>query len=70
MPNSKPLPQEVLNELNLTDGVLNEDRTAVIGRPNAHLSAVLNTGSGAPSTTTVYLSKFPKVKKRLDDEGF
>jgi hypothetical protein len=70
MPNSKPLPQWALNHLNLTDGVLSADRTAVIGRPNAHLSTVLNTGSGARSATTVYLSKFPEVKKRLEDEGF
>ena len=75
MPNdAKVPPQWLLSELNLTDGVFNSDKTAVTGRPNAHLGAVLNTGSGAaPAVVPVYLTKlndWEAIKKRLADEGF
>lgn len=70
MEDKSTVPAWLLSELLLTHGVFNEDRTAVIGRPNAHLSAVLNEGRGAPATTTVYLNKFPEALKRLADEGY
>ncbi|HMF74446.1 MAG TPA: hypothetical protein VK604_02180 [Bryobacteraceae bacterium] len=56
----------MLEELFLTTGVFNEDKTAVIGRPNAHLSAVLNTGSGTPNERHVLLNV--SQKERLQDD--
>jgi hypothetical protein len=70
MQDSKPVPKWALMELNLLDGSINAEKATITGRPNPHLSAVLDTGSGAPSFATVNLSKFPDLKKRLEDEGY
>ena len=73
MTNHSEVPAWLLNELFLTDGVFNHGKTTVTGRPNAHLSAVLNTGQGAaPATVPVDLTKrvdWEAIKKRLTDEG-
>ena len=71
--NSKLPPKWLLNEVGLLDGVFNEDGTAVVGRPDAHNSAVLNVGSGPPATVRVDLKKragWEAIQKRLADEGF
>jgi hypothetical protein len=62
----------LLDDIGLTDGQF-ESRTVVIGRPNAHNSAVLNVGSGPPSNIRIDLIKrnnWEELKKRLVDEGF
>jgi hypothetical protein len=60
------VPRWLLEDLFLTDGVFTDDtRTAVTGRPNAHLQAVLNTGGGPSWTRTVHLTK--EQKQRLTD---
>jgi len=67
----KEAPAWLREELFLIDGVFNQDRTVVTGRPNSHASAVFNTGSGAPGTLTVDLTKradWEAIKKRLADE--
>jgi hypothetical protein len=73
MANHSEVPAWLLNELFLTDGVFNHDRTTVIGRPNAHLNAVVNTGQGAvPATVPIDLTKradWEAIKTRLTDEG-
>jgi hypothetical protein len=63
MDNRSRVPAWLLNDLFLSDGVFNEAMTAVIGRPNAHLRAVLDVGNGAPAQTTVRLDE--EQQKRL-----
>jgi len=63
----------LLNEVGLLDGVFSEDGTEVVGRPNAHNSAVLNVGHGSPAIITVNLSRradWEAIKQRLIDEGY
>jgi hypothetical protein len=62
--NTSEIPVWLLNDLNLTDGTFDETKTAVIGRPNAHLRAVLDTGNGAPAQITARLSE--EQQKRLE----
>ena len=58
MPNTKhEVPPWLLNDLFLGSGTFNEDRTIVTGRPNAHRSAVLNIGHGAPSVVSDKLTE-------------
>jgi hypothetical protein len=61
--NTSEVPAWLLNDLNLTDGAFDEAKTAVIGRPNAHLRAVLDTGNGPPAQITARLNE--EQQKRL-----
>jgi hypothetical protein len=66
-------PRWLLDEVGLVDGEFSENRTAIVGRPNAQNSAVLNVGHGPPATVTVYLRKrddWEANRKRLVNEGF
>jgi hypothetical protein len=61
------VPHWLLEALFLTDGIFtDETKTAVTGHPNAHLKAVLDTGSGSPQVTTIRLNE--EQKKRLAAE--
>jgi hypothetical protein len=62
--NPSEVPAWLLNDLNLTDGAFDETKRAVIGRPNAHLRAVLDTGNGAPAQITARLNE--EQQKRLE----
>ncbi|HEX6881253.1 MAG TPA: hypothetical protein VF135_12865 [Terriglobales bacterium] len=67
------MPGWLLHELFLLDGVFNDDRTIVTGRPNAHAGAVLNVGYGAPGRVSVDLTRradWQSIRERLASEGF
>jgi hypothetical protein len=51
-----PVPAWLLSDLFLDAGEFSEDGKSVTGRPNTHLSAVLNVGNGSPSIHTVRLT--------------
>jgi hypothetical protein len=60
------VPQWLLEDLFLIDGVFtDETKTDVVGRPNPHLRAVLDTGSGPPQVHTAPLNE--DQRKRLAD---
>jgi hypothetical protein len=71
---TKLAPRWLLIEVGLTDGIFEDGgTTVVVGRPDAHNSAVLNVGNGPPKSTRVDLTKrndWDTLKKRLTDEGF
>jgi hypothetical protein len=62
----RPVPRWLLDELFLDEGEFNDDETIVIGRPNNHLSAVLNVGHGTPSRTECKLTaaQIERLKKQ------
>jgi hypothetical protein len=67
---SRVPPPWLLNDVGLIEGVFNDERTAITGRPDAHNSAVLNIGNGPPSLVTVDLTKradWGAIKTRLFD---
>jgi hypothetical protein len=70
--NSKLSPRWLLNEVGLLDGLLNEDKTVVVGRPDALNSAVGNVGNGPPATIRVDLrnrADWKAIQERLANEG-
>ena len=73
MPNRfKAPPRWLLEDIGLTDGHF-ENRTVIVGRPDAHNRAVLNTGSGPPATVRIDLTlrnNWDQIAKRLTNEGF
>jgi hypothetical protein len=50
----------------LTGGVFNENKTAVIGWPNAHHQTVLDTGHGPPTQVTIPLSEEEQRRLRMN----
>jgi hypothetical protein len=65
MNNLPQVPAWLLEDMFLADGTFtDEGRTAVTGRPNTHLRAVLDVGNGAPQVTTVRLNE--EQKRRLE----
>lgn len=74
MPESLKAPAWFLKEFCLLDGFFNEDRTAVVGRCNAHMSVPL-LASGVidkpfPQATVEIEKVGEATRKRLADEGF
>jgi hypothetical protein len=74
MPESLKAPAWFLKEFCLLDGFLNEDRTAIVGRCNAHMSVPL-LASGVidkpfPQATVEMEKVGEATRKRLADEGF
>jgi hypothetical protein len=64
----QPVPKWLLEELFLSSGSFTDDtETSVVGRPNPHLSAVLNTGRGSP-TSTKSISLTEAQLQRLHDQ--
>lgn len=62
------VPRWLLEDLFLVDGAFtDETKTAVVGRPNAHLTAVLNTGSAARRVHRIHLNQ--DQKKRLAESN-
>jgi hypothetical protein len=63
------VPAWLLDELLLATGVFNETKTAVIGRPNPHLGAVLNTGGGVPSEVSFSLNEAQQRRIGVSEGG-
>jgi hypothetical protein len=73
MKDARKPPSWLLAELGFEDGLINEDCTAVTGKPGPHLVTLLRRNGAVHETHTISLVHLPDwkaIQRRLADEGY
>jgi hypothetical protein len=73
MKDARKPPSWLLAELGFEDGFLNEEGTAVTGKPGPHLVTILARTGAVHETHTIWLVHLPDwkaIQRRLADEGY